>query len=86
MSSRRRREDDGGDTVKIWNHIQAVTRGKKDHLRTSRILHLPENGEAQPPHFVANRSLKALITESSRASARPPSAYPAAACRSVTDS
>ena len=58
---------------------------KEDHLRTSADLDLSGNSEVQLAHLVANRSLKALITESSRTRVRSPSAYLAAAC-SVTDS
>src|SRR5271165_2248438 len=39
----------------------------------------------QPPHFVANRSLKASITESSATNTRAPSTRLAASCRNITD-
>ena len=42
--------------------------------------------EDQLPHFLANRSLKALISESSTAKLRSRLRHPAAACRSVTAS
>lgn len=58
---------------------------KQDSLRTCRLLLLSSSG-AQPPHFVAKRSLKALITESIAANTRAPSMRLAAACRSITDS
>jgi hypothetical protein len=80
VSSRGRPEGGSGDAVKIWNH-----RGRRI-ICAPRGLPLPESSEAQLPHLVANRSLKALISESSTARIRSPSTHLAAACRSVTDS
>src|SRR5438477_7560873 len=67
------------------NHIQGVMSGKMI-ICGPRGLSLSENSEGQLPHFVANRSLKALITKSSAVNTRAPSTRPAAACRSIMDS
>ena len=74
-----------GDVLKIWKHIQAVMRGNQI-ICAPRTLPLLSSSGAQPPHFVANRSLKALITESIAANTCAPSTRRAAACRSITDS
>src|ERR1700757_2496090 len=70
----------GFETKSRWSSAET---GSSAHLVCCR---LPSHGETQPPHFVANRSLKALISESSTARFCAPAAHLAAASRSVTDS
>src|SRR5215471_9904355 len=53
------------------NQIQVVMSGKMI-ICAPRALSLSENSEGQLPHFIANRSLKALITESSAVNTRAP--------------
>ena len=72
VSSTKWPENGSGDALKIRNPIQAVMRGNKIICAPRRLLLLSSSG-AQPPHFVANRSLKALITESIAANTRAPS-------------